>query len=68
MANAKKCDICGAFYATPICTDVVRVRLELEHMKDRYVDFCDDCYDKLCEFVKPTLPEDYSVERFKGGA
>lgn len=65
MANAKKCDICGKLYETPICNDVARIHLEFGYMGDRYVDLCDDCYGKLCGFVKPTLPEGYSVERRK---
>lgn len=65
--NAKKCDVCGAFYDHPICNDAVRVHLELGHMRDHYVDLCDICYDKLCLFVAPALPNDYSVARYKGG-
>ena len=61
--NAKKCDICGTFYPCPICNDAVRIHLDLGHLRDRYVDLCNDCYNKLCELVKPTLPEDYPVER-----
>lgn len=56
--QCEKCDICGKLYESPICNDIVRI-----HLGDRYVDLCDECYDKLCNFVKPTLPKNYSVER-----
>lgn len=65
MANAKKCDICGKLYETPICNDVVRLRLEFGYLSGRYMDLCDDCYDKLCNFVKPILPKDYLAKRQK---
>ena len=65
MANAKKCDICGDLYELPICNDVVRIHLDFGHMGDRYVDLCDTCYRNVCNFVKPALPKDYSVERRK---
>lgn len=63
MANAKKCDICGTLYETPMCSDVVRIHLDFGYTFDRYADLCDDCYNKLCNFVKPTIPEGYKVER-----
>lgn len=63
MSNAKKCDLCGAFYERPFCSDKVKIHLEFSYYSDRYVDLCDDCYKELCKFVKPTLPEDESVER-----
>ena len=65
MANAKKCDICGNMYETPICNDAVRIRIDFGYAGDRYVDLCEDCYNKLCNFVKPTLPKYASVERKK---
>lgn len=67
MANAKKCDICGTFYDSPVCNDAVRINIDLLYAGNRYVDLCDTCYDKLCLFVAPTLPSDRSVERYKGG-
>ena len=63
MANAKKCDICGAFYDVPKCNDAVLIYLDFGHRGDRYADLCDSCYNKLCDFVAPTIPKDYSVER-----
>lgn len=65
MANAKKCDICGNLYELPVCGDEVRIHLDFGYLGDRYVDLCDNCYGRLCDFVKPTLPKDYSVERKK---
>ena len=65
MANAKKCDLCKKLYESPICNDVIRIHLDFGYGYDRYVDLCDDCYGKLCDFVKPTLPKDYSVKRYK---
>ena len=68
MANAKKCDICGTLYESPMCNDAVRIHLDFGYAwptGDRYVDLCDECYNKLCEFVAPTLPEGYKVERAK---
>lgn len=41
MADAKKCDICGKFYAIPICND-----------NGDIINLCDDCYKKICDFVK----------------
>lgn len=61
--NAMKCDICGTFYDRLKCNDAVRIYLDFGYQGDRYVDLCDKCYDKLCNFVKPTLPEGYSAER-----
>lgn len=63
MANAKKCDICGKLYESPICNDAVRIQIDFGYLGDRYVDLCDYCYGKLCDFVNPTLPKDYSAER-----
>lgn len=63
MANAMKCDICGAYYDRLKCNDAVRIYLDFGHRGDRYVDLCDSCYNKLCNFVAPTIPKDYSVER-----
>lgn len=65
MANAKQCDICGELYTSPSCNDVVRIHLDFGCIGDRYVDLCNDCYNKLCEFVKPTLPKNYNVKRYK---
>ena len=63
MANAKKCDICGKLYETPICNDVARINMDFGCAGDRYVDLCDECYNKLCEFIAPAVPKDFSVER-----
>lgn len=65
MASAKKCDVCKKLYETPIRNDAVRIHMDFGWTGDRYVDLCDNCYGKLCDFVKPALPEDYSVERRK---
>lgn len=65
MANAKKCDVCKKLYETTICNDAVRIHMDFAWTGGRYVDLCDDCYRKLCDFVKPALPENYSVERRK---
>ena len=65
MANAKKCDICGKLYESPICNDAVRINIDCGWLGDRFVDLCDNCYDKLCDFVKPAIPEGFSVERRK---
>jgi hypothetical protein len=62
MANAKKCDVCGELYECPICNDVVRIHIDCGYLGDKYVDLCDICYGKLCNFVKPTLPKDYVIE------
>ncbi len=63
MANAKKCDVCKKFYEAPICNDVVRLYMDFGYIGAKDVDLCDDCYDKLCDFIKPALPKDHSVER-----
>lgn len=63
MANAKKCDICGTLYEPPVCNDVVRINLDFGYCGDSYVDLCNICYSNLCDFVKPALPKNYSVER-----
>lgn len=65
MANAKKCDICGTLYESPIRNDAVRIQLDIGYGGDRYVDLCSICYGRLCDFVKPTLPKNYSVERLE---
>ena len=65
MANAKKCDICGKLYESPTCNDVVRIYMDFGPYGDRYVDLCDSCYGKLCDFLKPAIPEGFSVERRK---
>lgn len=65
MAVAKKCDICGKLYEYPKCNDAVRIHLDFGYAGDRYVDLCEECYDKLCNFIRPTLPKDGSVERQK---
>lgn len=63
MANAKKCDICGTLYESPICNDNVRIHLDFMHSGGYYVDLCNICYGRLCDFVKPSLPKNYSAER-----
>lgn len=65
MANAKKCDLCGKFYERPICNDTVRIYLESSIYPNHYIDLCNDCYNELCNFIKPAIPENYSVERQK---
>ena len=65
MANAKKCDVCKKLYETPVCNDPVRIHIDCGPYDNMCVDLCDDCYNKLCDFVKPALPEDYSTERRK---
>ena len=63
MADAKKCDRCGDLYDTPLCNDVVRIHMDFGYCGDRYVDLCDRCYNKLCEFIASAVPEGFSVER-----
>ena len=63
MADAKKCDICGKFYAIPTCSDMIRIYSEMEHYNGDYIDLCDDCYKKLCDFIRPAIPEGCPVER-----
>jgi len=63
VASAKKCDICGKLYEYPICTDVVTIRMDFGYLGGKSVDLCDSCYDKLCDFVKPIIPEGYAVKR-----
>lgn len=63
MANAKKCDICGTLYDSPICNDAVRIHLDSVYSCGCYIDLCGTCYDRLCDFVKPALPKNYSVKR-----
>lgn len=65
MANAKKCDICKKLYETPVCNDVVRIHMDFGYFGDRCVDLCDNCYGRLCDFVKPAIPEGFEVERRK---
>lgn len=63
MASAKKCDICGKFYEIPRCNDAIRIKVDAGYPRDWFLDLCDDCYDKLCNFVKPALSEDYPLKR-----
>jgi len=63
MANAKKCDICGKLYELPVCNDAVRIYFDFGYLGDRCVDLCDDCYNKLCNFVKPIIPKGYTEKR-----
>jgi hypothetical protein len=63
MANAKKCDICGTLYESPICNDAVVIYLCLGYDGECHVDLCNICYGRLCDFVKPALPKNFSVKR-----
>ncbi len=63
MSSARKCDICGKFYEEPICNDVIRIHIQYHSYNGDYIDLCDDCYKKLCDFVKPAIVGDYPVER-----
>lgn len=63
MADAKKCDICGKFYAIPTYNDTIRICYDIGRYNGDYIDLCDDCYKKLCDFVKPAIPEGCPVER-----
>ncbi len=65
MASARKCDICGKFYETPRCNDAIRIYIESNHYNGDYVDLCDDCYKKLCDAVRPAIPEGCPVERIR---
>jgi len=65
MADAKKCDVCGKLYEAPICNDVIKIDMDYGYRRNRYIDLCEDCYNKICNFVKPALPKDVSVERKK---
>lgn len=67
MANAKKCDVCGKLYESPVCNDVVRVNIDTGHMYDRCVDLCDECYNRLCAMMMPALPKGLSVVRKNRG-
>ena len=64
MASAKKCDICGKLYEIPrsLC-DVVKVDIDIYPATHNFIDLCDDCYKKLCDFAKPAIPEGILVER-----
>lgn len=66
MADAKKCDMCGAFYDSPICNDPVIVKVVYNNTGWHCLDLCDVCYDKLCLFVAPALPKNCCVNRYKG--
>ena len=61
--DAKKCDICGTLYESPICKDPVRIHLDFGYSGGCYIDLCSTCYGRLCDFIKPALPKNYSVER-----
>lgn len=63
MASAKKCDICGKLYEIPEYNDMIRIYFEKNHYNSDFIDLCDDCYKKLCNFAKPAVPEGCSVER-----
>ncbi len=65
MADAKKCDICGKFYETPGYNDIIRIYSKMDHYDGYYIDLCDDCYKKLCDFIRPAIPEGYPVERIR---
>jgi hypothetical protein len=65
MASAKKCDICGELYEIPPYNDPVRIYLDFGYLGDRHVDLCEDCYNRLCVFLNPTLPKGVSVRRKK---
>jgi hypothetical protein len=67
MASAKQCDVCGKFYPTPRFNDSVRICLDLGNYGDRNVDLCNDCYKKLCDFIKPALPKNFSVWESRNG-
>lgn len=51
MANAKKCDLCGAFYIPR--ANAWRFKLvECGGLMDEFVDTCHECSFKLEKFVK----------------
>lgn len=50
MANAKKCDRCGAFY---VAAKIDR-RIAIDVLKDHtwyIIDICDNCYKELQKFI-----------------
>lgn len=53
MADAKKCDICGAYYDKDTAYDVGEYGLFIkQHFELSKLDLCSSCRDKLSNFVK----------------
>lgn len=51
MANAKKCDRCGAFYALVENRQKIAVSVLDEARSWERLDLCDNCYEELKEFL-----------------
>ena len=52
--DALECDVCGKLYKKPICLRRINVYKDQHPYGDSRFDLCDDCYKKLCEFLKVT--------------
>lgn len=51
MANAKKCDRCGAFYVPVANRQKIAVSVLDEARSWERLDLCDNCYEGLKEFL-----------------
>ena len=51
MAEAKKCDVCGALYERPLCNREVEVVKDCHYYGSVKYDLCDDCYEELLNWL-----------------
>ena len=52
MADAKKCDRCGALYELPECTPNIRIGEYIHCYGEKRYDLCPTCQGLLEEFLK----------------
>lgn len=64
MANAKKCDKCGEYYAermNPIIGSIRRITVirDLHPFGEINIDLCEKCYQELLDFLNLTIEQGY---------
>lgn len=52
MADAKKCDRCGALYEKPVCNPILQITQDNHPYSPIHIDLCPQCYEELKQWLQ----------------